>query len=40
MHVEEGQEKAINKAVNEEEWNTAATLMETVIEGKLSCSVW
>ena len=38
-HVEEGQEKAINKAVNEEEWNTAATLLEPVKKGMLSCSV-
>ena len=35
-HVEEGQEKAINKAVLEEEWSTAAKLLEPVIVGMLS----
>ena len=38
--LEEGQERAINKAVNEEEWNTAQTLLKAVIDGMLSCSVW
>ncbi len=39
-HVEEGQKRAIIKAVNEEEWRTAATLLIPVIEGMLSCSTW
>ena len=40
MHVEEGQERAIKKAVIEEEWATARRLLKAVREGMLSCSVW
>ena len=36
--VEDGQKRAINKAVNEEEWRTARTLLEAVLEGMLSSS--
>jgi len=39
-HVEEGQKRAIIKAVNEEEWRTADTLLQAVLEGMLSCSTW